>query len=119
MGWNPDHRYKLLGKVIHANDEYLIAFDMTATEVYQRVFKDGERPKTSRTPAFPQDWQNQFGLSYKEHRQSMQIDIFDGYAVYGIKGNVAAKAKPEQLEEPSLNLPEPLRDPDASGGPNL
>ena len=42
MGWNPDHRYKLLGKVIHANGEYLIAFDLAATEVYQRVMKDGQ-----------------------------------------------------------------------------
>lgn len=87
MDWNTDYRYKLLGKVIHANDEYLIAFDLSATEVYQRVFKDGEKPKTSRTPVFPEGWQNQFGLSFKEHRNSMQVNIFEGYAVYGIKEN--------------------------------
>ena len=33
MKWNPLHRYKILGKLIHANGEYLIAFDLTATEV--------------------------------------------------------------------------------------
>ena len=87
MDWNTDYRYKLLGKVIHANDEYLIAFDLSATEVYQRVFKDGEKPKTSRTPVFPEGWQNQFGLPFKEHRNSMQVNIFEGYAVYGIKEN--------------------------------
>ncbi len=87
MNWNTDYRYKLLGKVIHANDEYLIAFDLSATEVYQRVFKDGERPKTSRTPVFPEWWQNQFGLPFKEHRNSMQVNIFEGYAIYGIKEN--------------------------------
>ena len=99
MDWNTDYRYKLLGKVIHANDEYLRAFDLSATEVYQRVYKDGQKPKTSRTPVFPEGWQNQFGLPFKEHRNSMQINIFDGYAVYGIKENAASAA--ETTEENS------------------
>lgn len=34
MGWNPDYRYKLIGKVIKSNEEYLIVFDLTSTEVY-------------------------------------------------------------------------------------
>ena len=61
MKWNPNYRYKLLGKLIHSNDEYLIAFDLTATEVYQRVNVEGAKPKTSRTPVFPQDWQINLG----------------------------------------------------------
>lgn len=89
MDWNPDYRYKLLGKLIHANEEYLLAFDLTATEVYQRTFPDGQKPKTSRTPVFPAEWQDQFGLSYSEHRQSMQINIFDGYAIFAVKENGA------------------------------
>jgi hypothetical protein len=92
MNWNTDYRYKLLGKVIHANDEYLIAFDLSATEVYQRVFKEGEKPKTSRTPVFPEGWQNQFGMPFKEHRNSMQVNIFEGYAVYSIKENSVTTA---------------------------
>lgn len=87
MEWNPDYRYKLLGKLIHSNGEYLLAFDLTATEVYQRTFKEGEKPKTSRTPIFPAEWQDQFGLPYNEHRQSMQINIFDGYAIINVKEN--------------------------------
>ncbi len=93
MGWNPDYRYKLLGKIVHAKDEYLIAFDLSATEVYRRVLKEGEKPKMSRTPVFPTDWQGQFGLPFKEHRQSMRIDIFDGYAVYAIKDNNVAQSE--------------------------
>ena len=89
MDWNPDYRYKLLGKLIHANEEYLLAFDLTATEVYQRTFPDGQKPKTSRAPVFPAEWQDQFGLSYSEHRQSMQINIFDGYAIFAVKENGA------------------------------
>ena len=79
MEWNPDYRYKLLGRLIHANGQYMIAFDLNATETYQRTFSEGVKPKTSKTPVFPAGWQDQFGLSYKEHQQSMQINIFDGY----------------------------------------
>lgn len=92
MDWNPDYRYKLLGKLIHANGQYMIAFDLTATEVYQRIFPEGAKPKTSRTPVFPAGWQDQFGLPYKEHQQSMQINIFDGYAIYSIKDSVTPDA---------------------------
>ena len=41
--------------------------------------------KTSKIPVFPQEWQNQFGLPFEEHRKSLQVNIFDGYAVYGFK----------------------------------
>lgn len=90
MGWNLDYRYKLLGKVIHANGQFLIAFDMSATEVYQRTVKDGAKPKSSRTPVFPAGWKDQFGLPYYEHQKSLQVNIFDGYAVYGIKDNTVS-----------------------------
>ncbi len=100
MEWNPDYRYKLLGKLIKANGEMLIAFDLTATEVYQRTFPEGKKPKMSRTPVFPSEWQNQFGLPYSEHKQSMQIDIFDGYAVYSIKDDSNSK----NVEEPKPAL---------------
>ncbi|MGN0181632.1 MAG: hypothetical protein ACI4DP_04360, partial [Candidatus Ornithomonoglobus sp.] len=85
MEWNPNYRYKILGKLIHSNDEYLLAFDLTSTEVYQRITPEGGKPKTSRTPIFPAEWQDQFGLPFNEHKQSMQINIVDGYAVYSIK----------------------------------
>lgn len=100
MEWNPDYRYKLLGKLIHANDEYLLAFDLTATEVYQKIFPEGKKPKTSRTPVFPAEWQDQFGLPYNEHRLSMQINIFDGYAIIAVKENGAQdeEAPPQSSE---------------------
>lgn len=91
MDWNPNYRYKLLGRVIHANGEYLLAFDLTATEVYQKSTSDDGKTKTSRTPVFPAGWQDQFGLPFSEHEQSMQINIFDGYAVYAIKDRTPAK----------------------------
>lgn len=115
MDWNSDYRYKLLGKVIHANGEYLIAFDLSSTEVYQRIFTEGEKPKTSRTPVFPEGWQTQFGLPFREHRNSMQINIFEGYAVYGIRENLTSQTAEgaSMVFEPQLGKAE---NNDISGG---
>jgi len=84
MGWNPDYRHKLLGKLIKSGNEYLFIFDLTATEIYQRVIQEGEKPKTNRIPVFPADWQNQFGLPVEEHQKQLQVNIFNGYTVFGI-----------------------------------
>lgn len=100
MNWNIDYRYKLLGKVIHANGEYLIAFDLNASEIYQRIAKDGGKPKTAHTPVFPAGWKDQFGLPYHEHQKSLQINIFDGYAIYGIKDNTVSSTTSEESATP-------------------
>lgn len=97
MEWNPQHRYKMLGKVIKSGTDYLILFDLNATEVYQRTVKEGEKPKTSRTPVFPKDWQNQFGLPVEEHKKLLQINVFDGYTVFSLENE-------EKNEESQLML---------------
>lgn len=90
MDWNPDYRYKLLGKLIRSGNEHLFIFDLKATEIYQRYLIDGEKPKTSRTPVFPAEWQNQFGLPVEEHRRLLQVNIFEGYTIFGIKDKPTA-----------------------------
>ena len=87
MSWNTDYRYKLLGKIIRSGEEKLIVFDLTATEIYLRTAKNGEKPKTSRKPVFPAEWENQFGLPVEEHRKQLQVNIFNGYTVFGIREN--------------------------------
>ena len=100
MDWNPDYRYKLLGKLIRSENEHLFIFDLTASEIYQRFLNDGEKPKTSRTPVFPAEWQNQFGLPVEEHRRLLQVNIFEGYTVFGIKDKPTT-APGDIPEEPS------------------
>lgn len=90
MGWNPDYRYKMLGKMIRSGSEYLFIFELSDTEVYQRFLSDGDKIKASRTPIFPAEWQTQFGLPVEEHRRLLQVNIFDGYTVFGIKDKPAA-----------------------------
>ena len=88
LQWNPAYRYKILGKMVTANSEQLYIFDLTATEMYQRIRQESGRSGRSgnrRTPIFPAEWQDQFGLPGEEHRKQLKINIFDGYTVFGIK----------------------------------
>jgi len=72
---------------VRSDDEFLFIFDLMATEIYQRIIREGEKPKTSRTPTFPAEWKNQFGLPIEEHRKLLQVNIFEGYTVFGLKDN--------------------------------
>jgi hypothetical protein len=108
MNWDPGYRYKLLGRVVHANDEYLLAFDLTATEVFQRVGPNGEKVKAGKSGVFPENWQDQFGMPYSEHKKSMQINIFDGYAVFAVtdpdRKKLVTNSTEEQCLQPAMIL---------------
>ncbi len=105
MGWNPDYRYKLLGKLIRSGDEYLFAFDLSSTEIFQRFVVEGGKPKASRTPVFPMEWKNQFGLSVEEHRKRLQVNVFKGYAVFSVNRELTAETSenPVPLRKEEVN----------------
>lgn len=85
MGWNLDYRYKLLGKLIRSNGELLFVFNLNNPEIYIRVFREGEKPRVSRTPVYPQEWRNQFGISVEEHRKSLSMNKFNEYTIFGVR----------------------------------
>ena len=97
MGWNLNYRYKLLGKLIRSGGELLFVFDLKTPEIYVRTEKEGQKPKMSRTPTYPAEWQNQFGVPVEEHQRNLQVNIFDGYAVFNIQEN---KQKPKTDQPP-------------------
>lgn len=84
MGWNPNNRYKLLGKLMRSNDEYLFIFDLNNPEIYKPKIKDNGKSVISRIPTYPADWHNQFGVTVEEHQKNLQVNIFDGVAVFGL-----------------------------------
>ena len=44
MDWNPDYRYKVLGKVVKAKGQAVIAFDLTSSECFPKVVnRDGKK----------------------------------------------------------------------------
>ncbi len=97
MDWNPDYRYKILGRLRRANGEQLFAFDLKSFETYERSVaeEDGKR-KTSRIPVFPLEWKNQFGIPFEEQYQALQINLFDGFTLLSLKDK---KAKSEGQSE--------------------
>lgn len=102
MDWNQDYRYKLLGKLIRSSGELLFVFDLTTPEIFTRTIKDDGKVKTSRTPTYPEDWKNQFGVPVEDHQKALQINIFDGYAVFGIQENKKTET-PSEPDTPSIS----------------
>ena len=62
MDWNPNYRYKILGKLIRSGNEILFIFDLTSPEIFPRTLKDNGTVTTARTPSYPEEWKNQFGI---------------------------------------------------------
>jgi hypothetical protein len=85
MGWDPINRYKLLGKLIESNGVLLFSFDLNSPEIFQRKTREDGTIQASRIPRYPEEWKNQFGLPYEEHKKSLQVDTFAGYVVFGIQ----------------------------------
>ncbi|MBR5949064.1 MAG: integrase [Clostridia bacterium] len=81
MHWNPDIRYKLLGSIAHANNEYVLVFDLTTPKFFPTIQGEGQESKVSKTGVYPEDWSGQFGLPYYEHQRYMQINVLDGFTV--------------------------------------
>ena len=84
MGWDPDYRYKLLGKLVKSKDKYLFVFDLTTPEIFIKVKNKDGKEILSRKPTYPEEWNNQFGIPYSQHQHNLQINVINGYAVFGI-----------------------------------
>lgn len=108
MEWDTECRYKLIGKLVKRQDEYLFVFDLKAYEAYQRsitVTPEGkEKRTTSRRPLYPEEWKNQFGLPVDEHRKRLHLNIYDGYAVFGLK-EAAQQPIPTPLSRNATTTP--------------
>ena len=84
MDWNPDYRYKIVGKLVKAKEELLFLFDLNSREIFQKSSGEDGKRKTSRTPVFPEEWKNQFGIPFSEHRKALQVNMLDGYTVFSL-----------------------------------
>ena len=78
--------YESIRKWNKSNGDYLFIFDLQSSEMYERkIDETSGKPKTSRTPIFPAEWKNQFGLPVEEHKKQLQIDLFNGFAIFGLE----------------------------------
>lgn len=101
MDWNPSYRYKLLGKLIRSGERLLFVFDLTTPEIYVRTITGDGKSRSSRKPAYRDEWKNQFGVPVAEHQNRIQVSIFKEYAVFGVKD--ADTPRPKTLKEDQNN----------------
>ena len=92
MGWNPDYRYKILGKKNKANGEDVLVFDLTVAQVFEKSVP-GANGKRSRRAIMPAGWSGSFGPKFGENKRTLQVDTFSGYTVFSIKGKDTGKPK--------------------------
>ncbi len=82
MGWDPEYRYKILGKLIRTGTDTIFVFDLACAETYMK--KKDNLSENTRKAFYPDEWKNQFGVPVKEHQDLTLIDIFDDYTVFTI-----------------------------------
>ena len=99
MGWDSKDRYKILGKLIKAENQYLFVYDLTAPEVFKREVSENGKTATSRMPNYPEDWQTQFGLPVSEHQSGLIVNIFNDTAVFGLEREMEEESKKTQQPE--------------------
>ena len=98
MGWDPNDRYKLLGKLIRVKEDVIILFDLSSPEVYKRNKDKDGKTRTSRIPNYPSDWQNQFGVSVAEHQCSLVVNFFENTAIFGMEKDPGKAETKEAVE---------------------
>ena len=84
MNWNPDFRYKILGKLVQANNERIFLFDLTSHETFPRIIDETGKKKSSRKPVYQEEWKHQFGIPFSEHKKALQLNLFGEYTVLSV-----------------------------------
>ena len=93
MGWDQNFRYKVLGRLVCANNEALLVFDLATAESYPL---DGNPPM----PVFSNGQRDQFGLPVEEHAQILEVPVFDRYSIFTIgESNASGKVDHESIGE--------------------
>lgn len=84
LNWNLADRYKYIGRVGQANGVRLLVFDLCSPKVFAQVEEDGKKRRGT-TASYRADWRNQFGMSFEEHQQYKQLNLFDGYTLINLQ----------------------------------
>lgn len=71
MKWDPQYRYKMMGKPAVCDGEMLYLFKLTDFE----LFVNGKKSKSY----LPDNWRDYFGTPVEQHEASYKIDLADGY----------------------------------------
>ena len=107
MDWDPDYRYKVLGKMVQANGKSLIAFDLTSSECFPKVVNRDGKKISSRQSIFAEQWSGKFGPTYSESRRSLEVKTFDNYTVITVNGK-KTEVHPQARSQQQESMGDPL-----------
>ena len=85
MGWDPDNRYKILGKKRESNGETILVYDLTVAQCFRRQKPDANGKVVTRS-ALPAGWDGKFGPALHESYRTLKVDTFEGYTVFTVRG---------------------------------
>lgn len=108
MGWNPEYRYKILGKLIRTQSDLLFVFDLASAETYVKKGKNDEG--SGRKAFYPEEWKNQFGVPVKDHQDLTLVSIFDDYTVFKIDRDEEREGKTDGSNNYAGSKEEPNQD---------
>ncbi|MBQ8940693.1 MAG: hypothetical protein IJ062_02575 [Firmicutes bacterium] len=107
MNWNPDNRYKILGRRMFSKGEAILVFDLTVAQCFEKTNTE-QNGKNARRMALPTGWNGKFGPTYGENQRTLQVDTFEGYTVFSVKGNselLNEKISDEQSSDEKQDAP--------------
>lgn len=99
MGWDPNQRHRIPGRLINSAGVEMMSFDLTAAKHFDKP--SGQKGSRSQI-IFTGDWDGHFGPKFSEGHRTLQVDKFDELTVWSIKeGNTEqAYLLPEMPEHP-------------------
>ena len=87
MGWNPTHRYRILGRKLRSEtNEEILLFDLKAGQEFEKSDADAHGKK--QRSSILTGWDGTFGPTFGKNHSSLHVDTFDGYTYFSIKEGV-------------------------------
>ena len=84
MGWIPDNRYKVQAIYQKIDDVELLVFNLEECEMIVPLYSEGADGIRVRKVKryYPEAWKESFGMTYREHKQSIAVDIDAHYMLH-------------------------------------
>ena len=80
MDWDPDYRYRAIGKRMFAKEEAVLAFDLVGAKPFRKKVT-GDKTKRS---VLPHDWNGTFGPKYGDYKRTLQFNTFSDFTLLSV-----------------------------------
>lgn len=85
MKWNQSCKVSLLGNIVHANNEFVLSFNLNSPKYYPTIQNEDGTTTLSRNEVFKEEWKGTFGMPYEEHLRYSQISVLNEFAVLTVE----------------------------------